>query len=160
MRLFFVAFCCLFSLSACDRIQQRLGWEDTAAKAAKDEADGRAVGGACRHSGRAIEDCYAIYHWLPKAAVFAGWQEMDEYMRTNKIETVEPQLPPAAAPEDPKKKRAKKNAEGAENPADTASEDASATSAQTPAASAPANSPAIPSNTPNNAPNAPPGKAG
>lgn len=52
------------------------------------------MGAACRQSGRAIEDCYAIYHWLPKAAIFSGWQEMDTYMRTNKIETVEPQLPP------------------------------------------------------------------
>lgn len=36
-----------------------MGLENPAAKAAKDEADaGKAVGGACRQSGRAIEDCY------------------------------------------------------------------------------------------------------
>jgi hypothetical protein len=47
------------------------------------------VGGGCRHSGRAIEDCYAIYNWLPKAAVFAGWRDMDAYMRENNIPIVQ-----------------------------------------------------------------------
>ena len=47
--------------SGCDIIQQQLGVEDLAAKAARNEADGKAVGGACRQSGRAIEDCYSIY---------------------------------------------------------------------------------------------------
>jgi hypothetical protein len=88
----------VFGLSACDQLQRQFLGEDPAAKAARTEAEGKAVGGACRHSGRAIEDCYAIYHWLPKAAVFAGWQEMDTYMRTNKIEEVEPQLPPPLPP--------------------------------------------------------------
>jgi len=86
------------ALTGCDQLQQKFLGEDPAAKAARQEAEGKAVGGACRHSGRAIEDCYAIYHWLPKAAIFAGWQEMDTYMRTNKIETVEPQLPPPQPP--------------------------------------------------------------
>lgn len=86
------------ALTGCDQVQQKFLGEDPAAKAARLEAEGKAVGGACRHSGRAIEDCYAIYHWLPKAAVFAGWQEMDTYMRTNKIDTVEPQLPPPQPP--------------------------------------------------------------
>ncbi len=88
----------VLTLTGCDIVQQQMGIEDPNAKAAKVEAEGKAVGGACRHSGRAIEDCYAIYHWLPKAPVFAGWQEMDTYMRTNKIDSVEPQLPPPAAP--------------------------------------------------------------
>jgi len=95
----------VFSLTACDQIQRQVLGEDPAAKAARQEAEGKAVGGACRHSGRAIEDCYAIYHWLQKAAIFAGWQEMDAYMRTNKIEEVEPQLPP---PEPPGTRRATK----------------------------------------------------
>lgn len=92
----------LSTLAGCDQVQQVMGVEDPGAKAAKQEAEGKAVGGGCRHSGRAIEDCYAIYSWLPKAAVFAGWQDMDAYMRTNKIETVEPQLPP---PQPPGKKK-------------------------------------------------------
>lgn len=88
----------LLTFAGCDIVQQQMGIEDLNAKAARVEAEGKAVGGACRHSGRAIEDCYAIYHWLPKAPIFAGWQEMDTYMRTNKIESVEPQLPPPAPP--------------------------------------------------------------
>lgn len=88
----------VFSLAACDQLQQKLLGEDPAVKAAKQEGEGKAVGAACRQSGRAIEDCYAIYHWLPKAAIFSGWQDMDAYMRSNKIDTVEPQLPPPLAP--------------------------------------------------------------
>jgi hypothetical protein len=89
--------------SGCDFVQQEMGIESPAAKAARDEADGRAVGGACRQSGRAIEDCYAIYSWLPKAAVYEGWRDMDAYMRENKLETVEPQLPPVSPPGTKKK---------------------------------------------------------
>ncbi len=93
----------LLGLSACDQVQRQLLGEDPGAKSARIEAEGKAVGGACRHSGRAIEDCYSIYHWLPKAAIFAGWQEMDTYMRTNKIDEVEPQLPPPQPPGSKKK---------------------------------------------------------
>lgn len=88
----------LSTLSGCDAIQQQMGIEDLNAKAARNDADGKAVGGACRQSGRAIEDCYAIYSWLPKASIYEGWRDMDAYMRENKLETVEPQLPPVSAP--------------------------------------------------------------
>ena len=59
------------------------------------EAEGKAVGGACRHAGRAIEDCFVLNKRADKAALFAGWREMNDYMRENKIEPVVPQ---AAAP--------------------------------------------------------------
>lgn len=98
LRIFLNATILLFSLAGCDMIQQQMGIEDLAAKAARTEAEGRAVGGACRQSGRAIEDCYSIYSWLPKAPIYEGWRDMDAYMRDNKLETVEPQLPPVAAP--------------------------------------------------------------
>ena len=88
----------LLGLSGCDVIQQQMGIEDPVAKAAKTDAEGKAVGGACRQSGRAIEDCYSIYAWLPKAPIYEGWRDMDAYMRDNKLETVEPQLPPVGAP--------------------------------------------------------------
>jgi hypothetical protein len=52
------------------------------------EAEAKAVGGACRHGLRSIEDCYALNEEASKAAVFAGWKAMDEYMRENKIEGV------------------------------------------------------------------------
>ena len=86
------------ALSGCDQVAQKMGMEDPAKKEARLEPDGKAVGSGCRQSGRAIEDCYAIYSWLPKSAVFAGWREMDEYMRENKLETIVPQLPPPEGP--------------------------------------------------------------
>lgn len=94
-------------LAGCDQVNQRLGLEDPAKKEAKTAAEGQAVGSACRQSGRAIEDCYAIYSWLPKSPIFEGWREMDTYMRDNNIETVAPQLPP---PEPPGLRRTKKPA--------------------------------------------------
>ncbi|HSG21724.1 MAG TPA: hypothetical protein VLA64_02065 [Azonexus sp.] len=114
-------FTIVLALVGCDQVNQKLGLEDTVKKEARLEAEGKAVGSACRHSGRAIEDCYAIYTWLPKAGVFEGWREMDTYMRENKIETIAPQLPPPEAPG--KKKKAVVKDESVE--ADTAKQGAS-----------------------------------
>ncbi|MEN3112518.1 hypothetical protein ACFONG_01365 [Uliginosibacterium paludis] len=85
----------LLALTACDR----LGLPDPAREAAAREADGKAIGGACRHAGRALEDCYAMNPSAEKAAVFAGWKEMNDYMAENKIEVVKPEISgkPAAA---------------------------------------------------------------
>ena len=44
----------IVALPGCDQIAGKLGLEDPAAKAAKNDAEGKAVGSACRHSGRAI----------------------------------------------------------------------------------------------------------
>ncbi|WP_229722657.1 hypothetical protein [Xylophilus rhododendri] len=52
---------------------------------AQREADAKATGGACRYSLRGIEDCYSLNPKASKSAVFAGWKEMDAYMRENKI---------------------------------------------------------------------------
>jgi len=57
-------------------------------KIAAREADAKATGGACRHALRGIEDCYTLNPKASKALVFAGWKEMDTYMRENKIEGV------------------------------------------------------------------------
>jgi hypothetical protein len=78
-----------------------LGIDSPEKIAASREADGRAIGGACRHAGRAIEDCYAIYRKADRASVFAGWRDMNDYMRENKIEPVVPQLAAQAAPAQP-----------------------------------------------------------
>jgi len=59
-------------------------------KVVQREADSKAIGGACRHGMRSIEDCYAMNEKASKAAVFNGWKEMDQYMRDNKIEGIEP----------------------------------------------------------------------
>ena len=52
------------------------------------ESEAKAVGSACRHALRGLEDCYALNARAPKAMVFAGWKEMDQYMRENKLEGV------------------------------------------------------------------------
>lgn len=75
-------------LAGCDL----LGTEAAEKTAALKEADGKAIGSACRHAGRAIEDCYALNAKAQRAAVFAGWREMDEYMRENKLDAVAPQI--------------------------------------------------------------------
>ena len=84
-------------LGGCDM----LGIESPEKLAAARDADGRAIGGACRHAGRAIEDCYTIYRKADRAAVFAGWRDMNDYMRENKIEPVAPQLAAQAAQAQP-----------------------------------------------------------
>jgi hypothetical protein len=100
-------------LSACEQ----LGIETPAQTSARQEAEGKAVGGACRHAGRALEDCYKSSPKISKAAIYAGWRDMDAYMRDNKIEVVQtrdaqeraeqksqgnaPEAPPEAAPPEP-----------------------------------------------------------
>lgn len=81
-----------------------LGIESAQVLAERRQADGKAIGAACRHAGRAIEDCYALYRKADRAAVFEGWREMNDYMRENKIEAVAPQLvaQPAAGKVAPK----------------------------------------------------------
>ncbi len=80
-------------LSGCELF----GGESAEALGARKEAEGKAVGGACRHAGRAIEDCFALNKRADKAAVFAGWREMNDYMRDNKVEAVAPQAAAALA---------------------------------------------------------------
>jgi hypothetical protein len=82
------AFVIAAPLAGCDA----LGFESAEKIAAARQADGRAIGGACRHAARAIEDCYAIYRKADRAAIFAGWRDMNDYMRENKIEPVAPML--------------------------------------------------------------------
>ncbi|WP_157269284.1 hypothetical protein [Azohydromonas aeria] len=95
---------------------EQLGIESPGSTAARREAEGKAIGGACRHAGRAIEDCYTLNRKADKAAIFAGWREMNDYMRENNIQAVAPVLPPpgaapapaaASAPEEEPEKPAK-----------------------------------------------------
>ena len=79
----------LAALSACDQ----LGIEDPAKVAAAKEAEGKAIGSGWRHAMRAIEDCYILNPKAQKAAIYAGWRDMDEYMRENKLEGVAPVVP-------------------------------------------------------------------
>jgi len=91
-----------WALAGCDQ----LGIETPAKSAEHARADAKAIGGACRHAMRAIEDCYTLNPKADKASVFAGWREMDEYMRENKLEGTAPVVPrpaPAASKPAPKK---------------------------------------------------------
>jgi hypothetical protein len=103
----------VLALGACDLFG---GGESPEVAAQRKEAEGKAVGAACRHAGRAIEDCFALNRRIDKSAVFSGWREMNDYMRENKMDAVQPQLtsppaesaarvdePPAAADESAKK---------------------------------------------------------
>jgi hypothetical protein len=76
-----------------------LGIDSPEKIAAARDADGKAIGAACRHAGRAIEDCFTVYKKADRAAVFAGWRDMNDYMRENKIEPVAPVLTAQAAPQ-------------------------------------------------------------
>jgi len=68
---------------------------------AQREEEAKAIGGACRYALRGIEDCYAQNSKASKAAIFAGWKDMDGYMRENKIEGIpaDGASPPSAQPE-------------------------------------------------------------
>lgn len=76
----------LVLLTACER----LGVPDPAKEAALKEADAKATGSACRHAGRAIEDCYSLNPDAARAPIYAGWKEMNDYMRENSMTEVKP----------------------------------------------------------------------
>lgn len=80
-------------LTACD-----IPWLNLGDSAEKKEADGKAIGSACRYALRGIEDCYTLNKEGSKSAIFAGWKEMDQYMRDNKIEGAPSVIPPPAPP--------------------------------------------------------------
>jgi hypothetical protein len=80
------------ALTACDALKQRLGLPDPA----KIEAEGKAIGGACRNAGRGLEDCYRLNQEADKAAVYAGWKEMNEYMAKNNMQAIPPEVPAKA----------------------------------------------------------------
>lgn len=81
-------------LTGCDQ----LGIETPEKAAERQIADAKAVGSACRHAMRAIEDCYLLNPKAEKSSVFTGWREMDEYMRENKLEGIAPVVPRPAPP--------------------------------------------------------------
>ncbi|MEO5735051.1 MAG: hypothetical protein ABIN96_14280 [Rubrivivax sp.] len=81
----------LLSLTGCDL----LGIEGASVVAARRDAEGRAVGAGCRQGARSVEQCYGLNKRADKAAVFAGWRDMNDYMRENKLEAM-PSLPDPA----------------------------------------------------------------
>ena len=118
---------------------ERLGIPDFTKSSANAEADGKAIGSACRHAGRAIEDCYNLNPGAQRAAVFAGWREMNDYMAEKNIAEVEPKVPPPApaveekpAPK-PKRSAEKKNEEPLAEDPDKADQPDDKAAADTPA---------------------------
>jgi hypothetical protein len=82
----------LILLAGCERLYERAGLPDPA----KVQAEGKAIGGACRHAGRGLEDCFALNPTASKAAIYDGWKEMNEYMAKNGLQAVPPQIEPKA----------------------------------------------------------------
>lgn len=76
----------LLLLTGCDQLKDRLGLDDMA----RQEADGKAVGAACRNAGQGLEDCYRLNPDTGKAAIYAGWKEMNEYMIKNNMQIIPP----------------------------------------------------------------------
>ena len=95
-------------LTGCDQ----LGIETPAKSQERALAEAKAIGSACRHAMRAIEDCYTLNPKADKSAVHGGWREMDEYMRENKLDGIAPVVPrpPPEPPSKPKKAAPKPSA--------------------------------------------------
>ena len=72
-------------LAGCDKISAIPGLGPDP-RIAQREEEAKAIGGACRHALRGLEDCYTLNPKANKASVFTGWKDMDQYMRENKIE--------------------------------------------------------------------------
>lgn len=91
------------ALAGCDQIKERAGIVDPA----KVEAEGKAIGSACRHAGWGIEDCFRLNPDASKPAMFAGWKDMNEYMLKNEMQALPPTIPPDGLPPSvaPKKKK-------------------------------------------------------
>lgn len=83
----------LLGLGACDQ----LGIESAAVQSARREADGKAIGAGCRQAARSVELCFELNKRADRAAVFAGWREMNDYMRENQLEAMPAQAPLVAA---------------------------------------------------------------
>lgn len=77
-------------LAGCDYV----GLQPVSQIEARKEAEGRAIGGACRQAGRALEDCYTFNPQVPKAAVFVGWRDMNDYMMQNNLSVIRPEVEP------------------------------------------------------------------
>jgi hypothetical protein len=91
-------------LAGCDQLKERAGIPDPA----KIEAEGKALGSACRQAGWGIEDCFRLNPNASKSAMFTGWKDMNEYMLKNNMQAVAPTIPPDGAPP-PVALRKKKN---------------------------------------------------
>ncbi|WP_439114602.1 hypothetical protein [Hydrogenophaga sp.] len=86
---------CLLAIASLLSGCEALGVETATQINAKKEAEAKAIGSACRHAVRSIESCFGSNPKAGKAAVFAGWKEMDQYMRDNEIVGMPSELAPS-----------------------------------------------------------------
>lgn len=63
-------------------------WLNNITGLAKDS--NKAIGAACRQTGRSLEECYMRNPDADKGAIFSGWREMQEYMVKNNLPTLSP----------------------------------------------------------------------
>lgn len=84
-------------LTGCEMVYELLEIPDPQKVAVQAEAEGKAIGSACRQGGRSIEDCYQVNPTALKSAVFAGWREMNDYMIENKMDVMPSALPQPGA---------------------------------------------------------------
>lgn len=114
-------------LSSCDLSQipgldKRLSYEDS-----------KAVGAACRHSGRALEDCFALNPSTHQAGVFEGWRDMNDYMMANKLEVVKPEIEVSRfKPDEQKTENGTHGADGHSSSAGNAHSDTTAVDSERP----------------------------
>lgn len=83
-------------LSGCEQVAEVLELPNPAKDALRIDAENRAIGGACRHAGRSLEDCYALNKDAAKASVFAGWRDMNDYMMEHSLQTVPSHIEPSS----------------------------------------------------------------
>jgi hypothetical protein len=81
-------------LTACDKGDAN---KDAEHDQAVRDANARATGSACRQSARALEDCYKMNPDSDRGSIFAGWKDMNDYMRENKMDDVKPAVDTSAA---------------------------------------------------------------
>ncbi|WP_333857404.1 hypothetical protein [Denitromonas sp.] len=90
-----LALALLAALTGCEE----LGIPDPVKEAARAQAEGEAIGSACRYAGRALEDCFSLNPKASKADIFNGWRNMNDYMTENKIDVVPPTMTEAPSHE-------------------------------------------------------------
>lgn len=89
---------CFPVLAGCEMLYQLLEIPNPKKEAEIADSEGRAIGSACRHAGRSLEDCYILNPKADKASIFKGWRDMNDYMTLNSMEVVPSQLTPTTAP--------------------------------------------------------------
>lgn len=88
----------------------------------------KAIGAACRQTGRSLEECFRRNPDADMAQIYAGWREMHEYMQKNRLDTMTPPPEETSAPA---------AAEGAHPPAASEPEKHSSAAAVLPKAGGP-----------------------